>query len=148
MVELEDESKAAVPGDELGRTAEEIARDRQAEDNADLTDAPDPTGGKDDQMAAKQASTALGDQDAVNLGYQYPEGANLPTAQNVRRYPELFDQAVIDSFQVEDLNETDETDDTDETDIDTEPEQPDITTFTGQSTGAGQGDTSTTRVTF
>lgn len=65
---------------------EQIAREKMAEDSNDLTDV-----------------NVLGDQDAVNLaGPHYPSGAELPTAQNVRRYPELFEQEVIDSFQVDD----------------------------------------------
>lgn len=53
---------------------------------------------EDDQV------NVLGDQDAVNLAdsTRYPPDAHTPTAQNVRRYPELFDQAVIDSFAVVD----------------------------------------------
>lgn len=49
----------------------------------------------------------LGDQDAVNLSdpaSRYPADANIPSARNVRRYPELFTQEVIDSFNVEDPN--------------------------------------------
>lgn len=85
-----------------GVSGEDLARTQQAEDNAVLTDEPDPTGATDEQLAVKQAATSLGDQDAVNLGYQYPPGSDVPSAQNVRRYPELFDQAVIDSFDVPD----------------------------------------------
>lgn len=68
-------------------TGEEIAAARQAEDSNDHSDV-----------------NQLGDQDAVNLGYNYPPGAEVPTAQNVRRYPELFTQEVIDSFNVPDPN--------------------------------------------
>lgn len=91
-----------VPGDEDNRSSEDIAREKQAADTEVKTDAPDPTGALPEQMAAKQAANAMGDQDAVNLaGPRYPEGADTPTAANVRRYPELFSQEVIDSFDQE-----------------------------------------------
>lgn len=144
---------AVVPGDPEGRTAEEIARDRQAEDNATLSDGEDPTGGTDTQIAAKQAATQLGDQDAVNLGYQYPEGSTFPTAQNVRRYPELFDQSVIDSFNVPnpEHEEPTEADSIDTTEADTT--EPDATTIEGQHDQGGVGGSessggTSTRVTF
>lgn len=62
----------------------------------DVTDEPVAT----DEPA--DPANVLGDQDAVNLAPSaYPPGADVPTAQNVRRYPDLFDQATIDSFNVD-----------------------------------------------
>lgn len=67
---------------------------------------------EDDQV------NVLGDQDAENTAasYQYPADANVPTARNVRRYPELFEQEVIDSFNVTDAN--DELDTLDDAELD------------------------------
>lgn len=63
---------------------------------------------EDDQV------NVLGDQDAENTAasYQYPADAHIPTAQNVRRYPELFNEDVIASFNVPDLNDDDVVDET------------------------------------
>ena len=91
---------AALPDAHVGETT---ARDIQAESTSTTTDAPDPTGALPEQMAAKQAANQLGDQDAVNLaGSTLPETAGIATAENVRQYPWLFSQEVIDSFLVDD----------------------------------------------
>lgn len=56
------------------------------------------------------AVNALGDQDADNTApsYQPPADAYIPTAQNVRRYPELFNEDVIASFNVPNPNDVEE----------------------------------------
>lgn len=102
-----DDGQVAEDNDAATHSGEYAAREKAANDNASIDDAvtDDPTGGTHEQVAAKQAANAMGDQDEANTSYTYPAGAELPTAQNVRRYPELFSQEVIDSFQVEDLNE-------------------------------------------
>jgi hypothetical protein len=93
-----------------GLDGEDIARLQQAKGETIETDAPDPTGGTDEQLAAKKAANAMGDQDAVNMGgaARYPDGADVPSAINVRRYPELFSQEVIDAYSNDFEDMTDE----------------------------------------
>lgn len=68
----------------------------------------------------------LGDQDTENVtsGYHYPSHAFEPTAQNVRRYPELFPTEVIESFDVVAEYEVTEADEAvlDETTVDASAE--------------------------
>lgn len=82
-------------------------------------------------------------------GYHPPPEAYEPSAQNVRRYPELFESDVIDSFNAPDptseaVDELDQLDELDETTV----EETTVETFTGESTGAGEGTDATTKVTF
>lgn len=58
-----------------------------------------------EQVAAKVEVNQLGDQDAVNLAAAataVPESSTIATAENVRQFPWLFSQEVIDSFLVDD----------------------------------------------
>lgn len=130
-------------------SGEEAARDKQASNTPSIDEAvtDDPTGGTHEQVAAKIAANNMGDQDEANTSYTYPPDADQPTAQNVRRYPELFDQSVIDSFNVDDTDV--ETQGADEVDYSAEPVDPadrdDSQAVTGTATveSTGFGSTST-----
>lgn len=102
-----DDGQIAEDNDAATHSGEYVARQKAAENNTAIDDAvtDDPTGGTRDQVAAKQAANAMGDQDEVNTGYNPPAGAEVPTAENVRRFPELFSQEVIDSFNVPEEND-------------------------------------------